>query len=65
MGLCQLDPLVEFRREANLLYQDLLREIRLTATAALCHLQVVAVDEDDTPRFSGGGDRPVKKTLKG
>jgi preprotein translocase subunit SecA len=31
----QLDPLVEFRREANLLYQDLLREIRLQAVSAL------------------------------
>jgi preprotein translocase subunit SecA len=34
----QLDPLVEFRREANLLYQDLLREIRLQAASELCNL---------------------------
>jgi preprotein translocase subunit SecA len=34
-GYAQLDPLVEFRREANILYQDMFREIRLCAISAL------------------------------
>ena len=34
----QLDPLVEFRREANILYQDMLREIRLSAVSLICTL---------------------------
>ncbi len=40
----QLDPLVEFRREANILFQDMLREIRLSAVSQICAL-IIGIDE--------------------
>ncbi len=37
-SFAELNPLVEYRREAGLLFQDLLREIRLETAAELCAL---------------------------
>jgi preprotein translocase subunit SecA len=47
----QLDPLVEFRREANILYQDMLREIRLNAVSQLCSL--TSSDENNETELLG------------
>jgi preprotein translocase subunit SecA len=64
-GYAQLDPIVEYRREASLLFQDLLREIRLEATGALCRLQ-----RDRPPGglpqgpLSAGAPRPERRTMK-
>jgi preprotein translocase subunit SecA len=68
-GYAELDPLVEFRREAGILFQDLLREIRLEAVAALMDFFDRAISgEDEAPgpsdldegdeRDEGDEDRP-------
>ena len=60
-----LDPLVEFRREANLLYQDTLREIRLATTGALCRIEGMQDDEPIEPAtLHPAAARPIRRTLK-
>jgi len=44
----QMDPLVEFRREANILYQDMLREIRLSTVSQICTL-IMGLEELHDP----------------
>ena len=64
-GYAQLDPIVEYRREAGLLFQDLLREIRLEATGALCRLRR-GLPPEGAPRgpLSAGAPRPERRTMK-
>jgi preprotein translocase subunit SecA len=60
-----LDPLVEFRREANLLYQETLREIRLSAAGALCRIERLDADEPLEPAtLHPAAARPIRRTLK-
>ena len=65
-GYAELDPLTEFRRESGLLFQELLREIRLDAAAEICALDEVFVPEnDDLPRgWAPAQARTERRTLK-
>ena len=63
----ELDPLVEYRREAGLLFQDLLREIRLETAARTCAFAVeeaaAEVDIDNEPLLPSQR-RQQRRTLK-
>ena len=52
----QCDPLVEFRREANILYQDMLREIRLSTVSQICTL---IMGNDETTFSLRAGKLPL------
>jgi len=64
-SFAELNPLVEYRREAGLLFQDLLREIRLETAATLCDLAVTEiVEETDAEALLPSHRREQRRTLK-
>jgi preprotein translocase subunit SecA len=58
----EIDPLVEFRREAGLLFQDMLREVRLSTGAALLDfLRALAEADPETLRALEGREADAEE----
>ncbi len=64
-SFAELDPLVEYRREAGWLFQDMLREIRLETAGALCALALAEiVDANEAEALLPAHRREQRRQLK-